>query len=201
LVGGHALAQALADERFCLVVAPTRRKLPPHDRLLNPIIDFDRLPRDAKWWTVDSFICTLGTTRARAGSNSAFKVVGYGYPLAIASLARQHGASSAAICSAQGANARSSLLYFRTKGELDEAIAALGFPSLTIARPGLIGGRQAPGRGEKVARTLLSTLGPVLPRRLRINPAATIAHTLLEAVHRKAEGRHVITADQLTGAG
>ena len=35
LVGGEALALSLADERVTQVVAPTRRPLPPHPKLLN----------------------------------------------------------------------------------------------------------------------------------------------------------------------
>ncbi len=66
-VGREVLAAALADPRIRQVVAPTRRPLPAHPRLLNPVVDFAALPADAPWWQVDAVICTLGTTIKTAG--------------------------------------------------------------------------------------------------------------------------------------
>ena len=63
LVGQQALALALADDRLTQVIAPTRRPLPPHPRLLNPQVDFEHLPAQAPWWRADAVICALGTTR------------------------------------------------------------------------------------------------------------------------------------------
>ena len=56
LVGGQVLEQALADPAVARVVAPTRRSLVPHPKLLNPLVDFERLPEDADWWAVDSVV-------------------------------------------------------------------------------------------------------------------------------------------------
>jgi nucleoside-diphosphate-sugar epimerase len=94
LVGQAVLAAALADERVARVVAPTRRPLPAHPRLDNPVVDFARLPADAPWWRVDAVICTLGTTLREAGSRAAFQQVDRDYPAAVARLARSHGATA-----------------------------------------------------------------------------------------------------------
>lgn len=198
LVGGHVLDRALADSRIDRVVAPTRRALPPHAKLDNPLVDFDRLPQDEAWWAVDGVICTLGTTRAKAGSDAAFRTVDHDYPLAVAQLARRHGANSFALNSALGADPGSRLLYNRTKGEVERAIDGLGFPSLTIVRPGLIGGERGEFRAaERVASIVLGAIGPLLPRRYRINPAETIASALVEAAVTGAPGRHVIGSERL----
>ena len=61
LVGQQVLAQALADPSVVQVVAPTRRSLAPHPKLLNPIVDFKALPQ-ADWWAADAVVCCLGTT-------------------------------------------------------------------------------------------------------------------------------------------
>ena len=50
LVGSQVLQQALADSRITRVVAPVRRALPAHPRLLAPLVDFEHLPEDADWW-------------------------------------------------------------------------------------------------------------------------------------------------------
>src|SRR5437773_270041 len=75
LVGRHVLAQALADPRFGEVIALTRRPLAAQPRLVNPLVDFARIPEDAAWWAVDGVICTLGTTLSKAGSKEAFRKV------------------------------------------------------------------------------------------------------------------------------
>ena len=77
LVGGHVLDQALADPRVSAVVAPTRRALAPRPGLINPVVDFDRLPQDADWWAVDAVICTLGTT-ARKGGEFVYRRIDQG---------------------------------------------------------------------------------------------------------------------------
>ena len=200
LVGGHVLAKALADDRIERVVALTRRPLPAHAKLTNPLIDFAALPADADWWSVDAVICTLGTTRATAGSDEAFRAVDYDYPLAVAKLALRHGAHSFALNSSLGADPHSRLLYPRTKGEVERDLQALGFPSLTIARPGLIGGTRTEFRaGERIASVMLGILGPILPKRYRISPAPVIADALIDAVIRAEPGVHVIEADRLSG--
>lgn len=200
LVGGHVIAKALVDARITRVVAPTRRPLAAHAKLDNPLVDFDHLPAEADWWRVDGVICALGTTRAKAGSDAAFRTVDYDYPLAVARLAHRHGATRFALNSSLGADAASRLLYPRTKGEIEEAIKAIGFASLTIVRPGLIGGDRDEFRlGERIASVVLGTLGPMLPRRYRISPAAGIADALIEAAVGGAPGVHLIEAERLAG--
>jgi uncharacterized protein YbjT (DUF2867 family) len=198
LVGHHVIAKALADSRITRIVAPTRRPLEAHAKLYNPLVDFDRLPAEADWWDVDGVICALGTTRAKAGSDQAFRVVDYDYPLEVARLARKHGASGFALNSSMGANARSKLLYPRTKGEVEEALKAMGFQSLTVVRPGLIGGDRDEFRlGEHVAAAVLGVLGSVLPRSYRISPADRIADALIEAAVTGAPGVHLIGSAEL----
>src|SRR5690606_23303687 len=81
LVGDITLQRALASPRVQHVVAPTRRPLAAHPKLLNPIIDFDALPDAADWWRVDAVACALGTTIRDAGSQDAFRRVDHDYPL------------------------------------------------------------------------------------------------------------------------
>lgn len=198
LVGRHVLSMLLADPRVDNVVAPTRRPLLPHPRLFNPVLDFDHLPGDADWWAVDAVVCTLGTTIRQAGSREAFRKVDHDYPLAIARPAHRHGARTYALNSAMGADAQSRIFYNRVKGELETALAAVGFDSLVFVRPGLIGGEREDSRpGERIAGIALRTLAPLLPRRFRINPAARIAEALVDAVVLPTPGVHVVGSAQL----
>ena len=198
LVGSEVLRLALMDARVSRVVAPVRKGLPAHPKLDAPIVDFDRLPADAPWWQADTVICTLGTTMKLAGTRQVFSRVDHDYPLAVARLALAAGTHTYALNSAAGANAASRFFYNRVKGDLERDLEALGFRSLTLVRPGLIGGRRAVARaGEGAALRLLRVLGPVLPRRWRINPAPRIASALLEAAIAAVPGVHVVSPEQL----
>ena len=199
LVGQWVLARLLAVPGVTRVVAPTRRALEGvHPRLQNPVVDFEALPADADWWRVDAVICTLGTTIAEAGSRAAFRRVDHDYPLQVAESARRHGATTFALNSAMGANARSPIFYNRVKGELEDALSALDYPSLALVRPGLIDGlRTRPRAGEDRALAVSRLLRPLLPNKWRPSRAERIADALVAAVLHPQPGRTMIEADRL----
>jgi uncharacterized protein YbjT (DUF2867 family) len=106
-----------------------------------------------------------GGTIRKAGSQAAFRRIDHGYPLAVAQLARRHGARAFALNSATGADPGSRFFYNRVKGEVEDALRGIGFRSLTIVRPALIGGDRGEFRPvEFVAMRLLQLAEPVLPR-------------------------------------
>ena len=198
LVGRQVLEQALADPRVAAVVAPSRRALPDHPKLSSPHADYEQLDPDAPWWRADAVICTLGTTMAIAGSQDAFRRVDREYPLAVARLAHDHGIPVYVLNSATGADARSRLFYNRVKGELEDELRQVGFQSLTLVRPGLIGGQREEFRlGERVMVATLGVAGPLLPRRWRLNPAAIIAQALLQAALEPKPGVNIVSSAQM----
>ncbi len=198
LVGREVLRLALADSRVSRVIAPTRRALPAHSHLENPLVDFDALPADAAWWRADAVICTLGTTIKKAGSQEAFRKVDHGYPLAAARLARKNGARAFAFNSSVGADPRAGSFYLRVKGDAESDLEACGFPSLTLVRPSAIGGkRDEPRPAERLAIIVLEALRPLVPRRYRMVPAERIAQALIEAALAAVPGRHVIESEDL----
>ncbi|WP_246705209.1 NAD-dependent dehydratase [Rhizobium sp. RM] len=198
MVGGHVLRLALADPAVARVVAPTRRPLPPHPKLISPQVDFDQLPETADWWRANAVICTLGTTIRTAGSQDAFRRVDHDYPLAVARLAHAYGTQTYVLNSAIGADRRSSIFYNRVKGEVEDGLKTIGFRSLTLVRPGLIGGQRDEFRfGERAMTVVLKALGPLLPKKWRINPADKIARAILDAALRPAGGVHIVPASQL----
>ena len=199
LVGAQVLQRLLANPRCSGVIAPTRRALVRTEpKLLNPVLDFAQLATVAQGWQVDAVICALGSTMKQAGSREAFQQIDHGYPLAIAQAAHANGCEVFALNSAAGANPRSPVFYSRVKGQLEQDLRALGFASLTLVRPGLIGGERAERRaGEHLASVVLGALAPVLPRAWRINPATRIADALVEVVLDPQPGVRVVGPAEL----
>lgn len=189
---------ALADTRVARVIAPTRRELHAHAKLINPVVDFDHLPPDANWWKVDAVVCALGTTMAKAGSKVAFRKIDLELPLQVARLSLMHGAKSYALNSALGADAASRVFYSRTKGELEQALRAMKFPSLTLIRPGFLDGHRQESRpAERMAIWVSKSLGPLLPGRYRVVPAQRVAHHLLESALAGESGVKLVQSEHL----
>ena len=199
LVGGAVLELALADTRVTSVVAPTRRAVAPHRKLLNPLLpDLGAFDEQAAWWRVDSVICALGTTMREAGSRDQFRRVDFEYPMRIARTAHLHGAGTFVLTSASGASTRSRFFYSRTKGELERALASVGYASLTCVRPGLLlGDRLRPRAGEAFAAQVLGAVAPLLPRRYRPVHALAVAEELLAAALASKPGVHVIESEAI----
>ncbi|OEF25727.1 hypothetical protein [Vibrio rumoiensis] len=198
LVGRHVLELALKDPRITSVVAPIRRTLPVHSKLISPIVDFDDLPESQIWWQADAVICTLGTTIKTAGSKDAFKRVDHDYPLMVARLAYQHQTPTYVLNSAMGANAQSKVFYNQVKDELEQDLQRIGFHSLTFVQPGLIGGTRDEFRlGERALALGLTLFQPILPKRWRISPAENIAKALLDSAIESKRGCHCIGSEKL----
>jgi uncharacterized protein YbjT (DUF2867 family) len=79
---------------------------------------------------------------AQAGSQAAFRAADFDAVVAVARAARERGATHCGLVSALGASARSGVFYNRVKGEAEDALAALGFKRLVIARPSLLDGHR-----------------------------------------------------------
>ncbi|WGL17093.1 NAD-dependent epimerase/dehydratase family protein [Microbulbifer bruguierae] len=199
LVGRHVLDLALANTAVHRVIAPTRRPLPAHPKLLLPQVDFEQLPDGVDWWQVDAVICALGTTMRIAGSRIAFTRVDHDYPLEVARLTHRAGASVYVLNSALGADPDSRFFYNRTKGKLEYDLKQIGFESLAFVRPGLIGGNREEFRpGERMAELLLRLMHPLIPRRWRISPAQNIARELLGAALKPEAGIRIVSSQELT---
>lgn len=198
LVGSHVLTRALADPLVKKVIAPARRNLFEHPKLFSPIVDFHHLSADESWWEADAVICTLGTTMKMAGSKKAFRRVDYDFPLAVARMCLNKGASAFVLNSAIGANSASLFFYNRTKGELENALKKMNYSSLTLVRPAVISGEREQKRlGERLLIAGLKLSSPFLPSRWHLNPAQIIAKSLVEASTGMAPGIHVVPSSNL----
>jgi len=197
-VGQAMLQLALQDSDILKVVAPSRRPLPAHAKLENPIVDFDKLPEDAVWWKADFVLCALGTTLRQAKSKAGFYRVDHDYVLAIAQLAYRAGTPTFGLVSSLGANPSSRIFYLRVKGETEQDITALGFDSLTIVRPSLlIAGPRSQRPLEGIGLFIGKYMAALLPRRYLAVPTQQVARALLKAGISNPVGFHIIESEQL----
>lgn len=158
LVGGHLIDGLLANPRIGKVIALARSPLThAHPKLETIIVDYDQLEKELAERKIeaDEAYCALGTTIKKAGSQAAFRKVDFDYEVAFARAAQAAGVRRFALVSSVGANPKSGIFYTRVKGETEQAIRALNFPSLQIFRPGvLLGNRQETRPAEQLAVAL-----------------------------------------------
>ncbi|PWR25627.1 NAD(P)H-binding protein [Zavarzinia aquatilis] len=197
-VGRAVLRQLLADDAVTAVIAPTRRPLTPAPKLTNPLTDFAALPGEGDIWQADAVVSALGTTQKIAGSRDAFRRVDLDLVIATAAAARRAGSASLAVVSSVGAASRSPSFYLRTKGEMEAALRALGYPSLTIVRPSMIDARRDPPRGlEEWGTKAFRLFAPLIPARYRAVTPEQIARTLIAAARAAAPGVRVIESEDI----
>ena len=191
LVGQQLLRQLAAEPEATEIGALVRRSLPTGvagGKLREVLADFDRLGDTVEKFRADKVFCALGTTIKQAGSQEAFRRVDYDYPLAIAKAARAAGATHFLVVTAYGSDARSRVFYSRVKGELEEALKSLGFPSLTIARPSMLVGREPPRRTEGLA----AKIGWLVPDPWRPVHARQVAAALVAAARASKPGVEIL---------
>jgi uncharacterized protein YbjT (DUF2867 family) len=203
LVGGLGVAALLARRDFAgCVIAPVRRPLSLSDpRLVAPVCDFAAAGVDdalaaavdaADARPLDAYVSCLGTTLRAAGSREAFLAVDRDLVLHLAQLAHGLGARHAVLVSSVGASRQSGNFYLRVKGEVEDAMARVGFDRLDILQPGLlIGPRSERRTGEALAQRLAPLADPLLRGRLRDYrsiPAGVVADAIVALLDAGAAG-------------
>lgn len=192
LVGRDIVRALTADGGVSEIRVLVRRAFdrPVRDPKVREIVaDFEGLGAQRDGFRVDQVFCALGSTIRNAGSQDAFRHVDFDYPFEIARLAHREGARHFLLVSAVGASARSRLFYNRVKGELEEAIGAVGFASVTIARPSLLlGDRDEPRLGEQVMKRVAF----LLPSPWKPVQARQVASALVAAARRERPGLEIL---------
>ena len=162
------------------------------------VIDFAELGSCGAFFDVDQVICALGTTLRQTPAHDVYRSIDFEYPVTAARLALEHSAHHYLVVSAVGADSRSRLFYNRTKGEMEDALKALRFRSLTIAQPSvLIGERAEPRLSEKIAWKLSF----MTPSKYRPVHATSVAHALTHFARVDEPGIHVISNREIERLG
>lgn len=198
LVGGEILALLLAEGAEVHTVG-RRAPATADARLQHHASDLRQIPALPPLHTA---YIALGTTIKVAGSQEAFRAVDHDAVLAVARAARTAGATRLGLVSAMGADTGSRVFYNRVKGEVEQAVAQLGFATLVIARPSLLVGDrgvlgQPTRRGEIVGESIGRILRPLIPANYRPIRAADVARTLVAAVAQGTPGRQLWLSGQM----
>ena len=194
LVGRELLKLLLADDDIARLTVLARRPTGAnHAKLDERVIDLPAM-REEHFAGVDQIFCALGTTMRTAGSEEQFRLVDHDLPLLAARVGLAAGAHHYLLVSALGAKRNSRFFYNRVKGEVEAALLAVGYPSVTIARPSLLlGARDEFRLGERLA----ARLGWIMPLRTKPIHARDVAAALVAAAREDRPGARVLESKEM----
>lgn len=203
LVGREILAALLTDKRYAAVHCVGRRPLAiSHPKLFGHVVDFENLTSLPGIDQIDDVFIALGTTIKVAGSQAAFRAVDFAAVVALARVAKAAGAVKLGVISAMGASTASAIFYNRVKGEMEEALAGLGYRVLVIARPSMLAGEretltQAPRPAERLGLLAMTLFKPLIPANYRAIAATQVARALLKTLYRTEQGTRVLLSGEM----
>jgi uncharacterized protein YbjT (DUF2867 family) len=207
LVGGALLDLLLADPRYGGVHCIGRRAPAlQHPKLTFHKLDFADATLAARFTALPAIhdvYCALGTTIKVAGSQAAFKAVDLDAVVAVAKAARlANKAVRLGVVSAMAADPKSGVFYNRIKGEMEAAVATLGFESVSIARPSMLAGdrdslKQASRPGEQIGLKLMAAVNFLIPANYKAIDATDVARALHRMVTEGQSGVRIAMSGEL----
>jgi uncharacterized protein YbjT (DUF2867 family) len=179
LTGSFLLKKLLQTENYSKITALVRKPLElEHPRLEQVVFDFDH-PDEAAL-QADHVYCCLGTTIKKAGSKVAFRKVDLEYPLNLAKISHQKGASRFAVITSMGSGQKSMFFYSQVKGELEDELKKIPFEGLFIFRPSLLVGNRTEKRfGEGAATVVMKAVDFLLPANIQSIHVAQVAEAMI----------------------
>ena len=205
LVGTKLLKLLLADASYGEVHTVGRRAPSvTHTKLKAHVVDLANPRQLAALPQVDDVYCALGTTIKVAGSQAAFKAIDLDAVVAVSkATVRKNAAMRLGVVSAMGADAKAGVFYNRIKGEMETAVAQLGFESVSIARPSMLAGdrdslKQASRLGEQIGLKLMTAVSFLIPANYKAIEASDVARALHRMVTEGHAGVRIAMSGELS---
>lgn len=197
--GKDLVTQLLADDTYSEVHCFVRKPLTlTHPKLHAHVVDFETPEAWADLLRGDVAFSCLGTTLAAVGSKEAQWRVDYDYQYNFAEHCCNNGVPTFVLVSAAGAKAPSKLFYNRMKGQLEDAIKALGFARLLIFQPSVLVRKGSDRKGEQFGLKMIVFLNKLgLFKRYRPMPTAVLAQKMRKEVAISNKGIHTFTLDEI----
>jgi uncharacterized protein YbjT (DUF2867 family) len=183
LIGSHLLELLLQDDHFEKVCILIRRPIElTHNKLEKKLVDFsDNNNFQLALEGSDVVFCTIGTTQQKVnGDKAAYRKIDYDITVNAAKFCKLNGCEIFVFVSAIGANNKSNNFYLRLKGEIEDAVKAVGLKHVHIMQPSLLLGNRKEFRlGEKIAQCVMPVFSFLLPKKYKPVKAEDVAKEMI----------------------
>jgi uncharacterized protein YbjT (DUF2867 family) len=202
LIGSKLLDILLQKPDYDEILILVRKELPiEHQKLVQLVIDFDKLDEHTASINGHAIFCCLGSTRKKTPDLAVYRKIDHDYPVKLAQLGKQNGVEQYHLVSALGANSSSSNFYTKMKGETEDDIQKVGLKCLHIYEPSLLTGDRAEYRPtERIATILMKVIDPLLVgglKKYRSIPAQTVALAMFNESVKNGEGVFIHPSDKI----
>lgn len=195
LIGGHLLDILRTDVSFEKINLIVRRPLDiDYPNVTVKVIDFNNQDQFRKALeNTEVVFCAIGTTRKKVNNDkNAYRKIDYDIPVHAATISKELGCSQFVIVSSVGADSSKKNFYLRFKGEVEDRLIELNFPSLLIFRPSLLLGKRSEKRlWENEGQSVMKAISFLLPQRYKPVQAAQVARAMVEAARKYPPGVNI----------
>ena len=200
MIGNQVVEQLIRENAFSTIRLLVRKPIThPSPKVEIATVNFDD-PADLaqKLAAGTSIFCCVGTTQSKVkGDQAAYRKVDFDLPLNVAKQGLKNGFTTFLLVSAVGANPASKNFYLRLKGETEEALKKLSYPSMHIFQPSLLMGERKEFRiTEKIAQTVFPVIATMFLGALtKYKPihATAVAAAMAQCAKSAIPGFHVYT--------
>jgi len=202
LIGNELLNILLQSSDYQEVLILVRKEIPiNHPKLVQLVVDFDKLDQWTDAITGHALFCCLGTTKDKTPDEPIYRKIDHDYPVQLAQIAHQNKIKQYHLVSAIGANVNSSIFYTKLKGETERDIENVGLPTLHIYQPSFLEGRQKEKRPmEKFITVIMKAINPLLIggfAKYRSIPATTVARAMFKQSLKNEVGIFIHPTDKI----
>ncbi|MDB5145645.1 MAG: NAD-dependent epimerase/dehydratase family protein [Mucilaginibacter sp.] len=202
LIGSKLLDILLQKPDYDEILILVRKELPiAHKKLVQLVIDFDKLDEYSAAITGHAIFCCLGSTRKKTPDLSVYRKIDHDYPVKLAQLGKQNGVGQYHLVSSLGANSKSSNFYLKMKGETEDDIQQVDLKCLHIYEPSFITGDRAEYRPvERRTSVLMKVIDLLLIgslKKYKSIPAQTVALAMFNESVKNEEGVFIHPSDKI----
>jgi len=202
LTGSILLEKLLKDNRYETIKLFSRKELKNMpSKVTQHVGNLFELENFKKDFIADEVFCCIGTTAKKTPDKVIYKQIDYGIPVNAAKLSKENNINTFLVVSALDANAKSSIFYNKTKGEMENDVLAQNIPNTYILQPSIIGGNRKESRiAEKIGLGVFKLFQPLLigkMKKYRMIEAETIAQAMVNLANSNISTEKIITSDYI----
>lgn len=202
LTGGLILDQLITDDNYQTIKLFSRSRIEGLPSKVKQYIgDMLKLEEFKSDFTADQVFCCIGTTKSKTPDKALYKKIDYGIPVTAAKLAKANGIETFLVISALGANAKSSVFYNKTKGEMERDVLKQDLKNTFILQPSLIGGDRKESRTlEAIGLAVFKVIQPLFFGKLKqykITDPEKMAEAMIYLANKKNYAEVYITSNDI----
>ena len=200
LTGSILLEKLVNDERYKTIKLFSRKEIDGLPSKVNQYVgNLFELENFKADFTGDEVYCCIGTTAKKTPDKALYTAIDYGIPVAAAKLSKENGIHTFLVVSALGANAKSSIFYTKTKGEMERDVLLEQIENTFILQPSIIEGKRNEQRiGEKIGLAAFKLVQPLFFGKLKkykITKAEHIALAMLNLANSPSNKQVIASHD------